>query len=254
MYDSLFGSSSETSIVLARHLKRIWCTRCRVPDTRALPPEILRRVLFFVLPEPTPRPFDRRTTVLRDLCRVNRTWRAVAQPELFDPVVLAWWGQERRFLTAVEERPELGELAKVLRLGDGGGGRAVPAPPFKLGHLFELCPTVGDLHLSHLSSIAPDDVLKAQGAPLPVTARSASDAHEAVNRQPSRRSPAPVSRSPRASHTTLHRSIIYINLHLPTATYRSSLRRFSRPRHSHRCARCPSATRQKCTRRPTSAL
>ncbi|KAL8291814.1 hypothetical protein RQP46_002072 [Phenoliferia psychrophenolica] len=162
-FDSPFGSASETAILVARSIKRIWCARCKVPDTRALPPEILRRVLFFVLPEPTERPFDRRSTVLRELCLVNRTWRACAQPALFTLPVLAWWGQERRFLTTIEERAELGQLARVLRVGDASkAGRSVPAGPFKLGRLLELCPAVEDLFLSNLSTVSPEDLLQAE--------------------------------------------------------------------------------------------
>ncbi|KAK4701745.1 hypothetical protein P7C70_g4483, partial [Phenoliferia sp. Uapishka_3] len=161
-YDSPFGRSSETSILLARRIQRIWCARCRLPPTLALPPEILLRVIHYLLPEPSHLPFDKRSAILRDLCLVNRTWQAVAQPELFIHPVLAWWGQERRFLTTLEERVELGEMTKVLRVGDARGGRSVPAPPFKLGRLLELCPTLREFHLAQMSSVSSPDFLKAE--------------------------------------------------------------------------------------------
>lgn len=67
-------------------------------------------------------------------------------------------------MTALEGREELGHAVRTLRVGDQTGGRTVAAGPWKLGRLFELCPSVAKLHLDHLEGITVEDIAKAQGA------------------------------------------------------------------------------------------
>ncbi|GAA6039199.1 hypothetical protein JCM8097_000466 [Rhodosporidiobolus ruineniae] len=83
-----------------------------------LPPELLLPIITASLPLSLAKEtLKARYTTLQSLCLVSHTFRAVAQPMLFELVAPeSEWGWTS-FVRAVEKRPELGELVKRIWTG-----------------------------------------------------------------------------------------------------------------------------------------
>ena len=87
-----------------------------------LPPELVSHIIVLALPPVhVSVPLQPRYDLLLTLCRVNRTWRALAQPHFFTHVeyisATDRLGRLRRAVDGNEELAALAGRARVVRLG-----------------------------------------------------------------------------------------------------------------------------------------
>mgnify|MGYP001560377013 CR=1 FL=1 len=121
---------------------------CSTVTLPVLPPELIIAITAASVPPPAYDTFTNRSSVLRSYALVSRTWRPVAQHELFSHVVLSTGGRKaEQLVRSLRERQGDGLAGRVRSIRLGGGGLKVLGTGL-MGPLLEACGGVEELWLA----------------------------------------------------------------------------------------------------------